>query len=1109
MLKFIQKISKSRYNFFYLFLILILNNFSNQKVNSQTLNKNEYGCLKNLLTNLGSINKVKINTTSLEYLFCGTLEFSSPNIQIYCNEGSISKLSVGQANFTYTVTDDFSCFKNMTELSVDKIVYDKDKFYNSYPPNAKEFSFDGTDLVFGTISPIIKIFNSESVQKIPTTIKFSWFLNTNKISIYSLVPFKGYFLVSFDNDLDGSKIWDCSILIHSLNVPSLNFITGHISLNLMLDYDQSSWGNITSFGGMRYITLKASDLSSFPIDFSNLRSEVLKSIYIEIPFLPVSSKIDLSLIGKSLESLSFFYPNNFTFGGSFPIILPSNEAFKKLEFVNGNIETFDFSLFTNVETLSLKNNLMSNDFPSSFNRSINRKLKHIDISNNKMTGTIHDSFCQVEIIVTNNSMTGSIPTCFTCFFGLPEINLERYFIGNNFINLNTPSSPSIIIPNIVFNNITIFEGYPIIFYEYLIFGENLGGSWVPFTAVSDSVGTPMFITMIEPNKLFILLCNGEPKFPLILSYSKSNPNYTFTLSLYTPPKLNLVDWKSSTTDLIIDGSFFTYNSSIINITVGNESCLVSNTNFYQIKCTLSNVIDQSLEDIISYITIGNLTTQFTLNPGVINIILNCTENYNDCNGNGYCLSDIGKCQCDSNHQADDCSIPYIECLNDCNNVGLCNNQTGICSCPITPYEWIGIDCSIPLHTISAVSPSDTNGGSASIYGWFGNTHTDPQVFIGNKQCIPIYNISESEINCNAPRGTGLKSVSVFQNSINVTSKDIYQYYSNDKQCPNHCTSTSNGICNTTTGYCNCIGRWSGYDCSLYSNPSGGGGGDNNNGGLPGSNTTIDGNTGNTNITNQHTNYQILITKLIEIDFNGNQIDEYQLLNRWSIISNISKTVYTFIQSIQNDKCNITYTIEEINKDRYTTFADINFKLTSGSVKMTVSIENYQYSSNLNTLQLQMKSSVNEIQTNHENDCNDDQVEINSTPNQDNSLNYIAIKKDAKVLNGRFIDRIESDGISTFMQTVLISKSNDSITVGMNLPHCTKKCLLDPDFSVLVSPEFIDECSGGRKSWFLPVVIAIPVGSVAAIIAVAIIIYKKRFVEAPLKRKLKSLGNYKN
>ncbi|KAN0036082.1 hypothetical protein ACTA71_005382 [Dictyostelium dimigraforme] len=910
-----------------------------------------------------------------------------------------------------------------------------------------------------------------------------------------------------------------------------------------------------------------------------------------------------------MDSLTIKNPNNFTFGGLFPLIVPSNEAFKSLTFTNGKIQKFDLSLFTNVQELILNNNLMSNEFPSTFKRTTHKKLIYLDISNNNITGSIDNSFCEVDILVANNSMTGSIPSCFSCFFGLPEINLEKRFDGNNFLNLNTPSSPSIIIPNIV-SGITGSD-----LYEYYIFGENLGGNWVKHKMVSDSIGTQIFLEVKIPNKLLRIISHEKPNNPLKLSYSQSNPNYIFTLSFdNTPPLLNSVDWQSSSTDLIIDGSFFTYNSSIVDITIGFDKCLVKSTTFYQIKCTLSNIIDPSLRQILSYITIGNLTTQFTLNPGVINTILNCTDDYNDCNGNRYCLSDIGQCrcdsnyqgvdcslpyircnpidcndngvctnttgqcQCDSNHQGADCSIPYIECnpidcndngvcinttgqcqcnsnhqgadcnipyiecnpidcngngictnstgkcqcnsnhqgnacelpfkecLNQCNNIGQCNNQTGICTCPINPHAWNGIDCSIPLHTISGAAPSETNGGNASIYGWFGNIHTGKQVFIGNQECTPIYNFTETEIICNSPAGTGLKSISVIQNSINVTSKDIYQYYSNDKQCPNHCTSTLNGICNSTTGYCNCIGRWSGYDCSLYSNPGGStGGGDNHNNELPVSNTTIDSNKGNTNINNQQTNFEIIITKLIEIDFNGSSINEYPLLNKWSIFQNIS-TIYTLAQSIQNNQCNITYTIEEINNDREISFAGISFKLTSGSVKMTVSIENYQYSSNLNTLQLQMKSSVSEIQTNDKNDCNnDDQIEINGTSNQENTLNYIAIKKDAKVLNGRFIDRIESDGKSTFMQTVLISKSNDSIIVGMNLPHCTKKCLLDPDFSVLISPEFIDECGNKRDSWFLPVVVIVPIAGFALIVVVAFIIYKKKYVEVYIfKSKVKHI-----
>ncbi|KAM9946552.1 hypothetical protein ACTFIT_004867 [Dictyostelium discoideum] len=908
---------------------------------------------------------------------------------------------------------------------------------------------------------------------------------------------------------------------------------------LLPNFLQSSWSNISTIENITSLTIHSNDFIQFPsFEFSQIRSDNLKLIWIDSYISSVPSIIDFSSIGNSIESMSFTKcGRNFQYGGGlFPFILPKNKNFKSFSFSGGYIETLDFSLFNNVEILTLENNVISGSFPLVFNITLFGKLKYINIMDNKITGTIDDSFCSVDLYVRNNLMNGTIPSCFTCFLGLPSFSYK--FSGNNFTN-NYPSSTSIIIPNFMPGNVKNFTTY--LEYEFFIFGENLGGIWIPTNLVVDDFGSYYASQFLIVNKLIRVVSYSKLPDVISMKYSPVDPNYFFKLSTRNiNPLLEKVDWQSSALNLVFDGSFFTYNKSIVNITIGSDNCFVTSTSFNQISCTVFNSID-SFKNILSYITIGNLTTQFTLNPGLINKILNCSA-YNDCNGNGYCLSDIGKCQCDSTHQGDDCSLPYIdcnpldcngngicttltgkcqcdsnhqgdacglplkECLNDCNSVGQCNNQTGICSCQITPFGWTGNDCSIPLHTISAVSPSDINGGNASIYGWFGNNHTNPQVFIGNIQCIPIYNISESEINCKAPPGTGLKSVSVIQNSINVTSKDIYQYYSNDKQCPNHCTSASNGICNTTTGYCNCIGRWSGYDCSLYSNPSGGGSSGGNNGGLPGSNTTIDGNTGNTNITNQQTNYQILITKLIEIDFNGNQINEYLLLNKWSIISNISKTVYTFIQSIQNDKCNITYTIEEVNKDRDVSFAGINFKLTSGSVKMTVSIENYQYSSNLNTLQLQMKSSVNEIQTNNENDCNDDQIEINNTPNQDNSLNYITIKKDAKVLNGRFIDRIESDGISTFMKTVLISKSNDSITVGMNLPHCTKKCLLDPDFSVLVSPEFVDGCRGNdQKFWVLPVAITVPVVACALIIALLYVIYKKRFVEARFKRQIKLLN----
>ncbi|KAN0026292.1 hypothetical protein ACTFIV_007276 [Dictyostelium citrinum] len=1126
----------------YNYLILIIFMICFISVNTQEINKlnlEDYECIENLLTKLGTISSVNNFTTTIQnYNFCDSKD---PSVTIICDydKAIILELSLSSKNQNITVQDEFSCFKNLKILQINDIKV-SDTFFQTIPSNVDRLLQLGDNLTFGKLPPNVHYFFSDfKTQSIPVNIKFSWISN-----LYQLIFGKTYSSINeiiFENDVnDDKEIYIPYISIFATKFPSFKNIKTLVELILPNGYDQSSWSEIKNCNKLTTLDVTSSVLTSIPtLELSQLRAIYLKKINFDLPLKEVESIIDLSLIGDDFEILNFKSPGvHFTLNGSFPILLPKNEKFDAFEFSNGIINSsIDFSVFSNVKTLKLFNNLLSTSIKSVFNKAINRKLIYLDVSNNSLVGTIDDSFCELDLIVSNNNLTGTIPSCFTCFFGLPSLNLESRFSGNNFSNLNNPSSPSIIIPNIEFGEVE--EYYGTLIFNIYLFGENIGGNWVSYENINASSVYLLTFKILKPNKLILIQFSGFqlPKV-MQLIYEVGNPNYTFTLSLsMTPPQLNTIDWETSTTNLIFDGSFFSYNKSIVNISIGNENCSVTNSTFNQIQCKLSNVIDSSLKDIISYITVGNLTTQFTLNPGVINKILNCTENYNDCNGNGYCLSDVGECKCklyyqgddciipyiqcnpincsgygtcinttgicrcDPNHQGNDCSIPFIECPNECNKVGQCNNHTGICSCPTSPYGWSGINCTIPLQTISSVLPSNSNGGYASIYGWFGNIHKDPQVFIGNIECIPIYNISESEILCNAPPGTGIKSVSVIQNSVNVTANYIYKYYSNnDEPCPNDCTSISNGICNKTTGYCNCNGKWGGIDCSSLRG----------NNELPGSNITIDSNTGSANMTNQQTNYEISIIKLLEIDFNGNTINQYQLQNNWTFISNTSnENIYIFNQSIQNGQCNIRYIIEEIINDRQVSFAGINYKIESGSIKMTVAIENYQYFSNLNTLQLQMKSTVNQIQSNVENHCNNDQVEIKIIKNQDDYLNFIAIKKDGKVLNGRFIDRIESDSKSTFMKNILISKSNDSITIGMNLPHCSKKCLIDPDFSLLVSSEFKNECGDDKyNSWFLPVVIVVPIVFFSAIIATVYIIYKKRFVEAPFKNKIKMIANKK-
>ncbi|EGC32738.1 hypothetical protein DICPUDRAFT_21469, partial [Dictyostelium purpureum] len=170
------------------------------------------------------------------------------------------------------------------------------------------------------------------------------------------------------------------------------------------------------------------------------------------------------------------------------------------------------------------------------------------------------------------------------------------------------------------------------------------------------------------------------------------------------------------------------------------------------------------------------------------------------------------------------------------------------------------------------------------------------------------------------------------------------------------------------------------------------------------------------------------------------------------------------------------------------FAGLSLELKEGSIKISVSIKNYQYESVFNTIQLQFRSKVSVNQNG--NDCNSGDTNFSTDELDKNQLlNYVSITKNQKVLTGRFVNRAISDGRPTFMKTKAVSTSSDTLIVGIELPHCVEECLIDPDFSVLVSPNFSD-CKKTRAAWVLPVAIVVPCVTVAALIIIVSYLYRK-------------------
>ncbi|KAK5574574.1 hypothetical protein RB653_009827 [Dictyostelium firmibasis] len=506
-----------------------------------------------------------------------------------------------------------------------------------------------------------------------------------------------------------------------------------------------------------------------------------------------------------------------------------------------------------------------------------------------------------------------------------------------------------------------------------------------------------------------------------------------------------------------------------------------------------------------------------LNQGICNNqtgVCNCTFGYqgencslqikscpNNCTDGGTCDTITGVCNCSPNRIFSDCS--GYNCTNTCEHSSTCDTTKGVCIC-VPNYQ--GEYCSIPSHYISSIIPCSTDGGEVSIAGWFGDdedaTHTLSyySVIIGQLECI-VTSINKTTIKCNLGSGKGTKTIKIINKkytNVIFIGNGLFSYQNQIKTCPNNCTSTNNGNCNTNIGECQCNDKFSGFDCSNLISPS--------------TNSSVNNNTGDVILNNQDTTYKISIISLNEISFDGSIIISHTLNRNWSIDSNNKEiNTFKFSQSLINNTCIITYVIEEINENKKITFGTTTFTLEKDSIKLTILIKNYQYQSSLNTLQLVFYSAATDTDSanNNNNECNKKESSIDTSEvNNQQVSNYIQISKNSKILVGRFINQVISDSRPTFMSSTIISDNNNSsIKLGLNLPHCNE-CLIDPDFSILVSPDFKESCNDeSNKNWLIPVVVVVPVIGCALILVVVVIIIKKnRFNIKIIAFKLKPLKN---
>ncbi|EGC33326.1 hypothetical protein DICPUDRAFT_36890 [Dictyostelium purpureum] len=772
--------------------------------------------------------------------------------------------------------------------------------------------------------------------------------------------------------------------------------------------------------------------------------------------------------------------------------------------------------------------------------------------NNQLTGTIPESWCGTVLSVANNQLSGTIPSCFSCYFNstasMPSsisqptnflfiTTMYDRFAGstNKFTNYDKNIPCTTYKPQVKYHNQTtiIISGIDI--------GHQLNHYYVNTAILGKGLCKSVPQAIIRYG--YEYYCNQDSflnSTSIILYNMGNNLHYTFSLVSNPPTFTSIITTENKVYAI---GTFFSsyLGQSEQTIKIAGTNCQVTNTGFTNFTCITSVTLSSEKQlvvikndnqtkkvfavfennrlnnkqcpndcvgsqfgdicdlstgtcvgcpnDCSGHGTCNELEGKCECNPNYINF--DCSELYivcpNDCSSHGNCDTNTGKCSCNTNYTQDDCSELYIECKDPtCSSQGHCDTSNGICDCN---NGFGGDKCEFSQHYITSVNPSNENGGETSFYGSFGEQHNQLSVIIGSKTC-PVTHSSNELINCTAPPGKGIHSVNITQNNIVYIGKDIYIYSKvpqNIFECPKNCSS--HGKCNTSNGKCECYLGYTSFDCGSM---LGGGNKDNSTTTTEPPTSNVDNSTGIVDFQNERINFKIFLKSLNEIDINNNIVKSYPLVSDWTVIKTQSN-IYTFEQSPNQDEFKVISTIEQIENDKSVSFAGIDFLLTNNSIKFTVLIKNYKYQSFLNTLQLEMESNTTEL-TND--DCNSKETQLD-TENLKNQydLSYIKLSKNNIDFVGRFINKVVSDSKPTFL-TTSYTKLNDSVTITLHLPHCVNECLIDPDFSALLSSNF-SECKSPKQNIKWKIVVGVVVG-VVGVACICAFLYRKHLFRLKIK-----------
>ncbi|EGG14596.1 hypothetical protein DFA_10854 [Cavenderia fasciculata] len=1067
--------------------------------------------------------------------------------QTICNQYSTFTCTTGGAGKTISTIDENDSTllqvpimpTNFTKLS--KISMSNDK----YEWNANNF-FNGSivqELKLGSYGSKLTSVSVNETLYLPLLKKLTIFSNNvnNKQLVFTPSSFPK--LGDLECSSEGNSSWTYSVNCTTLYRAYLSALeSSHMHFSIQ---DPSNMSSITFDGN---ITWSPSDLGLY---YNLLNLEITASKKLNTyPF----SKWPPKLESFTIESLIDI---------SIPLIpLPSTLKFFKMSSssLQGTIPTQVFS------------NLPANS--------------HIDLSSNPdLSGTIPDSWCKYHLFILDTAVIGPLPDCFYCSINDTLAITTDLVAPSNFVcdfqiynktiivlfgegriygkNMGWAYSMDLnsIIPNEIFSYLyfknigPIEENRTIMFPREQIDGFRIVPAGIRVLDDSEKLATQepgniyhhrfylengtkectLFMNTTDPQELSVVTIDCYNLTTGTYDLETTNGYYSIVTSISITQGASSVNIKFDTNSTI--EIFGTFNSLADNnsVWINGTGCTINSLSETNIICQLDSMPHFGyqpitvIQDGFSYtITIYN-TIDFKTNQQECLI-----QTYN-CFGNGYCpLIANSTCICNTLNFYQNCSKNYpksisttftkdileIKFYGDFGPYGEANpqvyleqpqNNNNNITCNVVSINQTLLICTLDKMPFP---------GFPTVY-----IIIDNLVFKSNTQLKIDGSSSTSSSDESSQSSSG----------ETPQSKCQQQHY-----CYGHGTCNDKGKCDCDTGYFpidNCRTKFSNSTTS---------------------NSTIipDENYPNTIISIDGIIFYFNLVSIQEIDFNDNVLRQVNPTNQsWNVVLdtdpltntttvnyhlNITTDIIYESNSTSNlintttkdigaySLTNITSTISFSPLERIVDFGDNAITIYPNSIKMSLGIESWPFSSNLATLRVLFSVLINDQQSQTLDSCNTDQtldIPTFTNTNDNSSIEYLRVVKDNIQFFGRFLDYIVSDnGRKSYSQTKLLSleplnNNNTDNTdqlqsiaiIGISLPQC-QSCLLDPDFTPLLIDK-ATECTEPSKTWRIVVgVVVVGVGLVAVGVG-SVMLFKKiqysKLQQKKMQSKLRQFTNNNN